>query len=271
VRFGLRAPDDPRIVNTVKVIDALLRVDLPDGPCWYRYNGDGYGEHEDGSPFDGMGVGRPWPLLTGERAHYELAAGRKHSAEALLSAIEHFTNGSRLISEQVWDSNDIPELELFKGKPTGSVCPLVWAHSEYVKLRRSLLEGEVFDRPPQPVERYLVQKKGASYFDWRFNNKCSSMPQGKILRLVLFSPALVHWSVDGWMAYENTNTTDTGLGAYIVDLPTTKLLLGSRVCFTFYWSEVNKWEGTDFEVIIESEKTETDVSFVIDHTLAPSE
>ena len=76
VRFGLRAADDPRIVNTVKVIDALLKVDTPRGPSWHRYNGDGYGEHDDGSPFDGTGTGRAWPLLTGERGHYELAAGR---------------------------------------------------------------------------------------------------------------------------------------------------------------------------------------------------
>ena len=54
-------------------------------------------------------VGRPWPLLTGERAHYELAAGRARSAEALLTAFERFTDGGRLIPEQVWDSNDIPE------------------------------------------------------------------------------------------------------------------------------------------------------------------
>jgi glucoamylase len=63
VRFGLRAPDDPRIRNTIRVIDAVLKVDLPAGPCWRRYNGDGYGEHEDGQPFDGTGVGRAWPLL----------------------------------------------------------------------------------------------------------------------------------------------------------------------------------------------------------------
>src|SRR5208337_2812640 len=85
VRFGLRAADDPRILNTVRVIDALLRVQLPQGPCWYRYNGDGYGEHQDGSPFDGSGIGRPWPLLAGERAHYELAAGRHSEAESLLT------------------------------------------------------------------------------------------------------------------------------------------------------------------------------------------
>ena len=63
VRFGLRAPDDPRIVNTIKVIDTLLRARLPQGPCWYRYNGDGYGEHEDGvrstAPESGV-RGRCW-------------------------------------------------------------------------------------------------------------------------------------------------------------------------------------------------------------------
>src|SRR5438876_1823972 len=104
VRFGLRAPNDPRILDTVKAIDALLRVQLPQGPCWYRYNGDGYGEHQDGSPFDGTGIGRPWPLLAGERAHYELAAGRRDSAEALLRVMEYSTEGSRLIPAQVWDA-----------------------------------------------------------------------------------------------------------------------------------------------------------------------
>ena len=82
VRFGLRAPDDPRILDTVKVIDRTLRVELPQGPLWYRYTGDGYGENPDGSPFDGIGQGRAWPLLAGERAHYELAAGHREAARS---------------------------------------------------------------------------------------------------------------------------------------------------------------------------------------------
>src|SRR5690348_2227619 len=81
VRFGLRAADDPRILNTVKAIDRLLKVTTPFGDCWHRYNNDGYGEHADGSPFDGTGIGRAWPLLTGERAHYEIAAGNFKRAE----------------------------------------------------------------------------------------------------------------------------------------------------------------------------------------------
>ena len=138
VRFGLRAADDPRIRDTAKVIDALLKVETPSGPSWHRYNDDGYGEHEDGSPFDGTGIGRGWPLLTGERAHYELAAGRVENAKRLLAAMESFANEGGLISEQVWDSPDIPERELHFGRPSGSAMPLVWAHAEYLKLRRSL-------------------------------------------------------------------------------------------------------------------------------------
>ncbi len=75
VRTGLRLPDDPLVRATLVVTDALLKCDTPNGPSWHRYNGDGYGEHDDGRPFDGQGRGRAWPLLTGERGHYELAAG----------------------------------------------------------------------------------------------------------------------------------------------------------------------------------------------------
>jgi glucoamylase len=252
VRFGLRAPDDPRILNTVRVIDALLRVQLPQGPCWYRYNGDGYGEHKDGSPFDGTGIGRPWPLLAGERAHYELAAGRPKEAEALLTMIENCPGGhGRLLPEQVWDTDDIPALELFRGKPSGSACPLVWAHSEYVKLRRSLRDGKIFDQPPQTVLRYLVEKPTRQVFGWRFNNKARSLPRNKKLRLVLLTPARVRWSIDGWKSSDDTNTRDTGLGIYTLDLPTASLPGGSQIVFTFYWPQENRWEGTDYGVTVE--------------------
>ena len=127
----------------MKVIDALLRVDTPSGPAWHRYNDDGYGEHEDGSPFDGIGIGRAWPLLTGERAHYELAAGRRREALRLLNALESFANEGGMIPEQVWEAEDIPERELYGGRPSGSAMPLVWAHAEYIKLRRSLCDGTV--------------------------------------------------------------------------------------------------------------------------------
>ncbi|HYQ91513.1 MAG TPA: glycoside hydrolase family 15 protein, partial [Candidatus Competibacteraceae bacterium] len=148
VRFGLREASDPRILNTVRVIDALLKVETPNGLAWRRYNGDGYGEHDDGSPYDGTGVGRAWPVLTGERGHYELAAGNRTTAEKLLSTMARFAGNGGLIPEQIWDRADIPERGLYCGQPSGSAMPLLWAHAEYIKLRRSLREGRLFDLPP---------------------------------------------------------------------------------------------------------------------------
>lgn len=252
VRFGLRAPDDPRMVNTVKAIDALLRVKLPQGYCWYRYNGDGYGEKEDGSAFDGTGVGRPWPLLAGERAHYELAAGRPEVADQLLSVVELSTESGRLIPEQVWDQPDIPALELFFGKPSGSACPLVWAHSEYIKLRRSIRDGKIFDLPPQTVERYQARKQKAQFFGWRFNNKPRSIPPGKQLRLVVLAPAMVRWSFDQWATWHDSSTRDTGLGVHAADIPCDQLAPGREIAFTFYWPQEQRWEGVNFSVVVEN-------------------
>jgi glucoamylase len=250
VRFGLRAPDDPRILNTIKVIDAVLKAKLPQGPLWYRYNDDGYGEHDDGGPFDGSGIGRPWPLLAGERAHYELAAGNLAAAQALLAAVESSTNGSRLLPEQVWDQADVPQRELFLGKPTGSACPLVWAHSEYIKLVRSLKDGKIFDQSSQTVKRYLVEKRAAVYWEWRFNNKCRVMPAEKTLRIAAMAPTTVHWSHDGWQTAQDISARNTGLGIYVADLPTSTLDAGHTVVFTFYWPDANRWEGTDYCVMI---------------------
>jgi glucoamylase len=250
VRFGLRAPDDPRILATVHVIDALLKIDLPAGPCWHRYNGDGYGEHADGHPFDGTGIGRAWPLLTGERAHYELAAGRAAEAERLLSAIEGFANDGKLIPEQVWDAADIPERELFHGRPSGSAMPLAWAHAEHLKLLRSLADGRVFDMPPQPHERYQLTGVKSPHAVWRFNQKCRSFPPNRILRIEIGAAVVVHWTLDEWRTIHDTPSRDSGLGMHFVDIPTAECTAGSAVVFTFFWPEARRWEGVDYRITV---------------------
>ena len=251
VRFGLRAADDPRIVNTVKVIDTLLKIETPYGPAWHRYNGDSYGEYGDGAPYDGKGIGRAWPLLTGERAHYELVAGRREKAEKLLQTLEAFANEGGMIPEQIWDGPDIPERDLFFGRPSGSAMPLVWAHAEYVKLCRSLQEGRVFDMPPQPVQRYLVQKTGTPHGLWSLGNKSRTVAVGRILRLELLTSAVIRWSPDGWQTIQDTKTRDTGLGLHVVDLPTDRLTAGTEVLFTIYRPGENRWEGVDFKVVLQ--------------------
>lgn len=252
VRYGLRAPDDPRIVNTVKILDAALKVDLAEGPCWYRYSSDGYGEHADGSAYDGVGIGRVWPLLTGERAHYELAAGRHDTAVTLLATLAALANEGGLLPEQSWESDDIPERELLRGRPAGSAMPLCWAHAEYLTLRRSLVEGRVFDTPPQTVQRYQQERRVAEYHLWRLDDQHRQLSVGKRLRIVLPAAASLHWSLDGWATVHDAPTRDTGLGVHAVDLDTTTLGAGARIDFTLHWSDGDRWEGTDFHIDVVS-------------------
>ena len=49
VRYGIRHPNDPLVCDSIKVIDRVLKHDLPQGPGWRRYNHDGYGQKDDGS------------------------------------------------------------------------------------------------------------------------------------------------------------------------------------------------------------------------------
>src|SRR6185437_14893244 len=247
---NVAAAEDTR--NAVKVIDALLKVETPFGTTWHRYNGDGYGEHEDGAPLDGTGIGRGWPLLTGERAHYELAAGRIDAATRLLTAMEAFANEGGLIPEQVWGAADIPERGLHAGRPSGSAMPLVWAHAEYLKLRRSLRDGRLFDLPPQTVQRYLVAKAVSPRLTWRFNHKIRSLPAGKMLRIETLAATCIHWSADDWNSAQDLPSKDTGLGVHVADLPTQALAEGARIRFTFHWPEADRWEGADFDVRVDS-------------------
>jgi len=250
VRFGLRAADDPRILDTVRVIDALLKSETAAGSVWHRYTDDGYGEHDDGAPFDGTGVGRGWPLLVGERAHFELARGRREEAARLCRVMEGQCSAGGLIPEQIWDATDVAERELFNGRPSGSAMPLAWAHAEYIKLLRSLRDGRVFDTPPQTVQRYVVEKVRNDRVLWRFNHKCRQLPKGKLLRIETLDRARVRWSLDGWATQQDTETSDTRLGVHFADLPTGRLEAPTTIRFTFYWTDSERWEGRDFEVVV---------------------
>jgi glucoamylase len=252
VRFGLRAADDLRIRNTVIAIDAVLKRELPAGPYWYRYNDDGYGEHEDGSPFDGTGTGRLWPLLTGERAHYELALGRIDEARRLLAAMEASSSNGGLMPEQIWDAKDISERELFLGRPAGSAMPLAWAHAEHIKLLRSIRDGAVFDMPSQAAQRYIQNNQKLFVQSWRMTLKIESLIEGRILRVELLEPSTVRWSSDDWLTFDEATAKATGFGTYICDLPTQALRAEQDLVFTIYWSDRKSWEGTNFGVRVAS-------------------
>jgi glucoamylase len=128
--------------------------------------------------------------------------------------------------------------------------PLVWAHAEHIKLLRSLADGAVFDRPPQPVRRYLRDKHKARVRPWRPDWRTPSVPVGRTLRLDLPEPALVHWSTDGWKSRNDVPTTDTGLGLHIVELATDDLEPGKVITFTWKLLRTGEWLGTDHSVTL---------------------
>ncbi len=220
---------------------------------WHRYNDDGYGEHEDGSPFDGRGVGRAWPLIAGERAHYELAAGRKAESEKYLRVLASCANEGGLIPEQIWDAETIPERELYFGRPSGSAMPLVWAHAEYVTLLRSIRDNKVFGMPTQTVQRYQVEKRKSTCSVWRHNHKIRSIKLGRTFRIEVSQPATIHWSADFWRTARDTATGDSGFGMHVADLPSRNLPAGGMILFTIHWLEQNQWEGVDYSVGISKE------------------
>jgi glucoamylase len=249
VRYGIRKPDDPTIVATVKVIDAVLKVDTPAGPAWHRYNHDGYGQQEDGGPFIQHGVGRVWPLLTGERGHYELAAGR--SPETHLRTMEGLASKTGLLPEQSWDQADRPEIYMWLGQPTGSAMPLMWAHAEYVKLLRSRSDGKVYDAIPEVAKRYLGKRGKRKQLEvWKFNRQVRFMRAGEVLRVQAEAAFRLHWSADNWKSVQDTQSTRNALQIDYADLKNVVTSPGTCIRFTFFWSDSNRWEGKDYVVTV---------------------
>src|SRR5581483_920914 len=232
---------------SLRVVDEVLKAGFPGGPCWRRYNHDGYGQRDDGSPFLGWGCGRPWPLLTGERGHYELAAGRE--PRPFLRAMEHFATPTCLLPEQIWDRPDRPEALLRFGGPTGSAMPLMWAHAEYVKLLRSARDGMVFDLIPEVAQRYRNGKPRASLEVWKLNHRIPTVSSGSRLRIQASEPFVLHWGRGEWEGPRDTHSTHTAIGIDYADMevPSTDR---RPVHFTFYWKKRERWEGRDFAVLV---------------------
>ena len=285
VRYGIRKAGDPLMENSLKVVDAVLLSETPHGPVWRRYNHDGYGQREDGGPFVGHGKGRPWPLLTGERGHYELAAGR--DASRFVKALEGFSASTGMLPEQVWDEPEAPGLgmpgEPFTlGGPTGAAMPLMWAHAEYVKLVRSVADGRVYDRFDEVAARYADARAGtdatategaspegasperragplrrpavadrspARIEVWKFNRRAAHVHAGGELVVIAEAPFTLRMTTDGWATARDVPSRATPLGLHHADVAIASTQ-EAPLAFTFYWPEANRWEGENFEVAI---------------------
>ena len=175
VRYGVRPANAPSILATLPEYDDqsfpdLFRVRYDFGPAgdttpgWRRYGVDGYGEdHVTGANYGVGGQmapgqrGRVWPFFTGERGHYELAAGTDVQTvrRTYVRGMERFAADGLMLPEQAWDGVGNPTPRRYRlGQPTDSATPLAWTHAEYLKLLRSVADRRVWDRYAVVEARY---------------------------------------------------------------------------------------------------------------------
>jgi glucoamylase len=247
VRFGLRRADDPLILASVRLADALLKVDTPSGPAWHRYNGDGYGEHEDGTAYDGTGRGRAWPLLAGERGHYEIAAGR--DPLPLIAAMARMASAGGMLPEQVWDAAPLPARGLAPGRPTGGAMPLAWTHAEYIKLLISRSLKRPFDRPESVWQRYRGERPALRRVVWCEHAPASELPQGCALTLALREAGTFRWGLDGWQDVREQQTSAHSLGLHLLEIDSARLAAGRSIDVTFRHA-ASGWVGRDFRIAV---------------------
>ena len=172
VRLGVKRPDDALIAKSVAVVDKVIKVETPNGAAFYRYNHDGYGEMDDGRPwnFDGnyTGKGRLWVLLTGERGEYELARGEIEQARRRLDAMLAFANEGMMLPEQIWDRRASPRPGFVFGEGTGSATPLAWSMAQFIRLATHLEERRNLSMPDIVSARYVKQTPpSVASNDWK--------------------------------------------------------------------------------------------------------
>jgi glucoamylase len=245
VRLGLRDARDPRVRNTLQVVDHLLRIDTPSGALYHRYNQDGYGEHRDGRAFDGSGIGRGWPLLAGERGHLAMQAGE--DALPYLETMLKCAGAGGLMPEQVWDSPPIASRGLQAGRPSGSAMPLLWAHAEFLKLLIAREQGHPLELLQCVEKRYRephVSRPLALH--WRAELPIVCIQKGLALLIEDRHPFSLRVGFDGWQRIENRIAVPQPFGLWAVNLSADELAACGQAEFTRQFAD--GWEGTDHQV-----------------------
>ncbi|HEY2576834.1 MAG TPA: glucodextranase DOMON-like domain-containing protein, partial [Streptosporangiaceae bacterium] len=184
VRLGELPVSDPDIQASLGVLDKQIPVSTPSGTGYYRYgtsaadgSADGYGDCYQPSqssctvqgepwPTTDTGTGHLWPVLSGERAESDIAAGNPTGASALLEAMAQFSSGVGLVPEQAWEDPDLPpspygsdptaaSIGFTDGKAAGSASPLTWAQAQELRLILAVGAGHTLETPAVTTRRYV--------------------------------------------------------------------------------------------------------------------
>jgi glucoamylase len=184
VRLGVLSPNDPTVKSSLTVVDDILERSTPSGVGFYRYginateSVDGYGDcfQPSGSncttpgapwPPTNTGTGHLWPVLSGERGEYELAAADPSSARSLLQSMQNMQSGQGLEPEQAWEDPNLAaspfgtdpataSIGFTDGAAAGSASPLTWAQAAYARLAIDLSAGRNLETPQIVTDRYVT-------------------------------------------------------------------------------------------------------------------
>ena len=161
VRLGVEPASNPAVRNTLKVVDAQLGVQTPEGLLWHRYSEDGYGETATGGPW-GLNPpdsyvtrGRLWVLLAGERGEYDLLAGQPAAARQELATMAGAATPSYFLPSRSGTTTRRPGQPGFAtGTATMSATPLGWTTAQYIRLAWSIQAGHPVEQPAAVACRY---------------------------------------------------------------------------------------------------------------------
>ncbi|MCQ4079805.1 glycoside hydrolase family 15 protein [Streptomyces sp. RB6PN25] len=189
-RLGIKAPASPQITKSLAAVDSAIKTTIPGyGTYWGRYNHDGYGETTTGGDYTGAGIGRPWPVLSGERGEYDVQNGDATDAQSMLTSMANAANAGYQISEQIWPTASADGFT--QGQPDNSSTPLMWAMAQYVRLAIDISAGKTVDTPDIVAQRYADVTQVQTTFDVN-----ATTYYGQNVYVVGSIPALGDWNTN---------------------------------------------------------------------------
>jgi len=124
--------------------------------------------------------------------------------------------------------------------------PLVWAHSEFLKLLHARAQGRPIELLTC-VETHLRARRRLSWH-WRADAPFEALAAERDLLIDLDQPFLVHFGFDGWQDIEDRRSSPLPFGRHGVRLSRGELAGHRVVDFALYFPRQDRWQGVDFNV-----------------------
>lgn len=248
-RLGLRSATGKAMTDTARLTDIMLARDVGTGTAYYRYNYDGYGENYQGADWAGTGTGRLWPLLAGERGHLALLAGQDGLGQ--LTTMLNMRTPGGLLPEQVWDQppltprNGIPSMPLYTGQRTLSATPLVWAHSELIKLAWTRTGKAPAEQLTAVTSRYSGQPPNPPTSYWRVAVPLPALAEGRNLVIEDTQPFTLHYGFGdpgNWTSVTDAQSSPLAFGMHGVTL--SAAILAGQTRLNFIRNYNGSWDPT---------------------------